>query len=187
MIRIIRQDFGDLTELIAQTDALWQEWARQNAPQGQPFTRAALLRTWAGSPYYHQAARQIGRAAHAGLPYTLTADQWGQTLAYFGGACAYCGTWHELQTLEHWHAHKNGGGFVADNIIPACLRCNQSRRDRNPWLWAIHGAGKGKVKDGALVRIDQWAEAARGRPLVSGISSSTAQEPRGNHAHELCP
>lgn len=146
----------DLAEFIALTDSLWRRVAEAH-DHSQPYTRAALLRTWAGSPYYHQAAQQISRAARAGRPYTLTAYQWGQTLAYFGGACAYCGAWHELQTLEHWRAHSRGGGFVASNIIPACSLCNLSRHDRDPWLWASFGAGQRRVKDGALARIAQWA------------------------------
>lgn len=165
-----------LAEFLTLTDAHWRRWASEHARPGQPYTRRQLLRTWAGSPYYHQAARQIGRALRAGLPYTLTADQWGQTLAYFGGACAYCGTWYELQTLEHWRAHSQGGGFVAGNIIPACLRCNQSRRDRDPWLWAFHGAGQGKVTDGALVRIAQWAAETAPAHLVPSPAPICAQE-----------
>ena len=170
-----------LAEFIAMTDSYWQRVAEERAQQAhrQPYTRAALLRTWAGSPYYHQAARQISRAAHAGLAYTLTADQWGQTLAYFDGACAYCGTWYELQTMEHWRAHSRGGGFVAGNIIPACSLCNLSRRDRDPWSWAFDGAGQSKVTDGALVKIAQWAASScanAGGDLRTRHKTGRAQE-----------
>jgi len=178
-----------LAEFLALTDAHWRRWASEHAQPGQPYTRRQLLRTWAGSPYYHQAAGQIGRALRAGLPYTLTADQWGQTLAYFGGACAYCGTWYELQTLEHWRAHSQGGGFVAGNIIPACRACNLSRRNRDPWLWAIYGAGQGKVTDSALSKIAQWAAetAPAASCAIAGGDLRTRAKKRGNHARDLYP
>ena len=171
----------ELAEFLTVAEALYRQWKQANLPQaqGQPYTRAALLRTWNGNPYYHQAAQQISRAAHAGLAYTLTADQWGQTLAYFGGACAYCGAWYELQTLEHWRAHSRGGGFVAGNIIPACSLCNLSRGDRDPWSWACYGAGQSKVKDGALVKIAQWLAsscAIAGGDLRTRHKTGRAQE-----------
>ena len=67
------------------------------------------------------------RARRAGLPATLTKEQWQATLAHFGNRCAYCdGPW---SLLEHATAITLGGGTTADNCLPACAVCNTRKRD----------------------------------------------------------
>ena len=64
----------------------------------------------------------------------LTANEWKQTLQYFGGRCAYCGEDKEIHE-EHFIPVKLGGGFTKDNIIPACRRCNLDKGSKHPEEW----------------------------------------------------
>ena len=53
---------------------------------------------------------------------------------YFENKCAYCGEKRDLQ-IEHFWPISKGGAHSLSNIIPACSRCNYSKRDKNPKEW----------------------------------------------------
>lgn len=57
---------------------------------------------------------------------TLTVKQWEKMLDLTGGRCVFCGENHYI-TMEHLFPRSMGGGFSAENIVPACRRCNQVR------------------------------------------------------------
>jgi len=81
---------------------------------------------------------QRRRARKQGLPSILTAQQWQETLLYFGNKCCYCGKefGKELTvTQEHWTPLNKKGGYVKGNIIPSCGRCNYSKGDSNFDIW----------------------------------------------------
>lgn len=71
------------------------------------------------------------RARRAGLPATLTIEQWFYTLEFFGGFCAYCQRKPGI-ILEHFIPLSLGGGTTSDNCIPSCYSCNARKRDRHP-------------------------------------------------------
>ena len=71
------------------------------------------------------------RALQAGLPATLTLEEWLQTLADFNGLCAYCMERH-FEHLEHFIPIDAGGGTTVDNCVPACGRCNYSKGSDDP-------------------------------------------------------
>lgn len=51
-------------------------------------------------------------------------------------SCAYCGSQHHL-TLDHVQPKIRGGHNITSNVVPACLKCNQSKGS-NHWLsWWI--------------------------------------------------
>lgn len=89
------------------------------------------------------------RAQLAGLTSTLTESQWEYAIAWFGGRCAYCGVTGVPLHQEHVVALSAGGGHVASNIIPACNRCNASKRDRPLEAWAA-SYGRAFMQDGAV-------------------------------------
>jgi hypothetical protein len=74
---------------------------------------------------------QLTRAQAAGLPATLTWQEWQQTCADFHHHCAYCGhRW--AQVLEHYlPLDQYGGGTCVENCLPACQACNW-RKGRKP-------------------------------------------------------
>jgi 5-methylcytosine-specific restriction endonuclease McrA len=58
---------------------------------------------------------------------TLTVEQWEAMIATTGG-CVFCGeTNRKYITMEHLMPKSIGGGFTAENIVPACIRCNSAR------------------------------------------------------------
>lgn len=54
-------------------------------------------------------------------------------LEEFEGLCAYCD--EPAKTWDHVVAVRHGGMTEHANIVPACLRCNSSKRDRDVWTW----------------------------------------------------
>ena len=58
---------------------------------------------------------------------TLTVEEWEKMLKITGG-CYYCGESNpKFITFEHLMPKSIGGGFTAENIVPACDRCNSIR------------------------------------------------------------
>lgn len=54
--------------------------------------------------------------------------------AQFDNSCAYCGSTIQL-IVEHFIPRAKGGPHVLGNILPACQRCNISKRDHDPEQW----------------------------------------------------
>lgn len=76
------------------------------------------------------------RSRARALPATLTCNEWDAIKAEWGFACAYCGKsiWdldHRLQQ-DHVIPVKQGGGYTATNIVPACRSCNARKNARTP-------------------------------------------------------
>jgi 5-methylcytosine-specific restriction endonuclease McrA len=69
------------------------------------------------------------------LPRTLTAADWRAALEYFDHKCAYCRTPLTKAHKEHFVPLSKGGGFTKDNIIPACSKCNNNKKSKNPIDW----------------------------------------------------
>lgn len=65
-----------------------------------------------------------------GLPNTLTDVEWDSAVRFFEGKCAYCGKAGKTLTQDHFIPLSKGGGYTADNIIPACGSCNSSKKNR---------------------------------------------------------
>jgi 5-methylcytosine-specific restriction endonuclease McrA len=88
------------------------------------------------NPEAARAARQRRYARLRGLPHDLTTAQYAETLAYYNHACAYCGIpqcklGHTLHR-EHILPLSRGGGYIRDNIVPACKPCNDHKHDKTP-------------------------------------------------------
>lgn len=75
----------------------------------------------------------IGRARRAGLPATLTPDEWLENVKLFNGLCAYCGE-VPFCVLDHLRPMVLHGGTTKENCIPSCLVCNASKGDVFPDL-----------------------------------------------------
>jgi 5-methylcytosine-specific restriction endonuclease McrA len=76
----------------------------------------------------------LTRAKKAGLPATLTKEEWGFCKVYFNYECAYCGNKTKL-TKDHYIPALKGGGYTRNNILPACKSCNcrKNRRSFDEW------------------------------------------------------
>lgn len=82
---------------------------------------------------------QVRRAREASLPYSLTEEEWENILNKFGNSCAYCGRKTSKKTpklqQEHFIPLVSGGGYTAENIIPACSECNSSKHTKSFSDW----------------------------------------------------
>jgi hypothetical protein len=68
------------------------------------------------------------------LPHTFTKTQWKRCKSHFNNVCCYCGQKTDL-TQEHFIAMTKGGGYTADNILPACNNCNCSKNNSDFFEW----------------------------------------------------
>lgn len=81
---------------------------------------------------YKRVQHHLLRARQAGVPDTLTVDEWIRTLRYFGGWCAYCLV-RPYDVLEHFiPLAPHGGGTTSDNCVPGCYACNARKGSSHP-------------------------------------------------------
>jgi 5-methylcytosine-specific restriction endonuclease McrA len=66
------------------------------------------------------------------LPATLTPQEWQEILITHGNKCFYCGISGVTLHKEHKIPISRGGGFVKENIVPACGSCNSQKSFRTP-------------------------------------------------------
>jgi len=57
-----------------------------------------------------------------------------ERFAQFDDSCAYCGDTTNL-IVEHFIPRSKGGPHALGNLLPACQRCNVSKRDHDPEHW----------------------------------------------------
>lgn len=50
---------------------------------------------------------------------------------FFGGICVYCKV-KAYECIDHRIPLSRGGSNWPSNLVPACLKCNSSKRDRTP-------------------------------------------------------
>src|SRR5690606_18969213 len=58
----------------------------------------------------------------------VTLDRIESLVAAAGGACVYCGG--DYESLDHVYPITLGGPHCVENLAPACISCNSSKRDR---------------------------------------------------------
>ncbi len=108
---------------------------RKNAYSRQYFSTDRgrdAIRRYANSPK-GKAASARRRARERALEDTLTTQEWSGILAVHNNACAYCRRpfGAELKvTVDHRKPVSKGGPSTKENIVPACLRCNLSKGNR---------------------------------------------------------
>lgn len=70
---------------------------------------------------------QSRRARIRGLESTLTPAEWRKIIDDHFSRCHYCGIGGVPLTQDHKIPVSRGGGYTAENIVPACLACNSSK------------------------------------------------------------
>jgi 5-methylcytosine-specific restriction endonuclease McrA len=63
----------------------------------------------------------------------LSLAQWLKIVADFGEKCAYCGGLYE--EMDHVLPLSRGGRHEAGNVVPACVPCNRSKKDKTFTEW----------------------------------------------------
>ena len=85
-----------------------RDWAKKNPEK---------LRAWASRR----------KALAASLPATLLPEQWQAILEEYDYKCVYCGRGDLPLVQEHAIPASRGGGYTAENIVPACQPCNSRK------------------------------------------------------------
>lgn len=89
---------------------------------------SAAVSKWAKEyPEKIRANSQRRRSRKRGLESTLTAAEWQKILDDHFHRCHYCGVKSDALHQEHKIPVVEGGGYTADNIVPACKGCNSSK------------------------------------------------------------
>ena len=81
-------------------------------------------------PQVRRAAVQKREARKRGLPATLTIEEWESIKQAYRCRCAYCGekeTKKRPLTQDHVVPMVQGGGYIRENIVPACGPCNSKK------------------------------------------------------------
>lgn len=74
---------------------------------------------------------QMRIARKNGVAATLTNDEWEKILADHFYRCHYCGVKSDALQQDHKIPVSAGGGYTANNIVPACKSCNSSKGKRD--------------------------------------------------------
>lgn len=124
-----RQDYRRNAEAYKARAKKWREENHERYLDG--------VRNWQErNPERHKEnAKRIAqrrRARMDGLPDDFTADEWTEILEVYGYRCAYCGDVDSKLQQDHIVPVCQGGGYTADNIVPACAACNARKGGRTP-------------------------------------------------------
>uniref|UniRef100_A0A6H1Z9B6 Putative homing endonuclease n=1 Tax=viral metagenome TaxID=1070528 RepID=A0A6H1Z9B6_9ZZZZ len=65
----------------------------------------------------------------------VSRKQWLSILKAYAGLCAYCGEEMEKVSMDHVVPLARGGRHEPENVVPACLSCNQHKNYRTPEEW----------------------------------------------------
>lgn len=77
----------------------------------------------------HRLQQSKRRAKLRAVKATLTVMQWQMVLDVYGHRCAYCRRDDVELTIDHVVPIAAGGEHTVENIVPACLHCNNVKND----------------------------------------------------------
>lgn len=69
------------------------------------------------------------RAILANVEATLTKEEWQEILKHFDYKCAYCKSAKKIE-MDHVFPISKGGTHTANNVVPACRKCNSSKGNK---------------------------------------------------------
>lgn len=78
------------------------------------------------------------RSRRKSLPSTLTQEEWMDILEKHDHRCVYCNRQMQRLTKDHVIPASRGGGYTADNIVPACGSCNSRKNTKTPEEFREH-------------------------------------------------
>lgn len=103
------------------------------ARRGDPVT-AQQMRDWQkANPAKIREYNRRRKARSKGASGRHTEDELVALWARYGGLCAYCG--EQAEHADHVMPLSKGGSDDIENIAPACIACNLSKKDKAPDLW----------------------------------------------------
>lgn len=80
--------------------------------------------------------KRAGRRHRHGAKFAgpgVTAQEFRDLIKMYDGRCAYCGGPYE--TMDHVTPISRGGLHIVDNLVPACRKCNFTKRNKSYIEW----------------------------------------------------
>ncbi len=94
--------------------------------------KLVVARYEARHPEIKQARKAKYRSSLMNAKGSYTIEEWRERVLQFGNRCAYCGKKSKRLTPDHYIPLSKGGTNFIDNIIPSCLKCNQTKWSSDP-------------------------------------------------------
>lgn len=107
-----------------------KEWAKNN-----PEKRSRIMA-------FQNAKRRSRKLANGGAGFS--ADHWKELLRRCDGVCVYCRK-NPSNSVDHFVPLKLGGQDDYRNIVPACMKCNSTKRENEPRSWVIQNYGEERL------------------------------------------
>jgi hypothetical protein len=95
--------------------------------------------------------KQRRNTAKKNLIADFSIEDWNNCLEHFNYSCAYCGEKSDSLQQEHFIPVAMNGNYTRNNILPACHRCNTSKRDRNFFKWYPKQKFYNKVREAKIL------------------------------------
>lgn len=135
----MRYERANNPELLRKLAAGQRDYARRNPDKVRAITRRADAARKARDPKtfnLHARDRQH-RARTKTKSGSVTPEQWRAILAEFVNCCAWCGPRYDGQLQQdHYVPIALSGPHDPTNIVPACAKCNNSRKTKlGIWEW----------------------------------------------------
>lgn len=113
--------------------------------------------------YIRQKSKRRKAMMRDSVAVQVEAKQLRARFAQFDHCCAYCGVSGEDLHIEHVVPISKGGPHALGNIIPACQRCNFSKRDHDAESWYRRQKFYSEVRWRKICRVLGWSKSAVGQ------------------------
>lgn len=84
--------------------------------------------------YHREKSKRRKAKMRGNVTAQVSAQEIRRRFEQFDGLCAYCGEKGDLH-IEHFIPLSKGGTHTLGNIVPACPKCNYSKRDHDAFTW----------------------------------------------------
>lgn len=124
-----------------QADGRAQVADRKRYPREAEHRREYARQYLKDHPEEMRAIRRNRKSRVKAQRFAFTERDWKRLVARYRGCCAYCGEKSDRLQREHVIPISRGGRHSAGNILPACPRCNGSKKAKLLTEWRISGRG----------------------------------------------
>jgi len=124
--------------VMAEQRRYWAEHPAAKAKHARHWARVSWWLEYQTKPdlrlYHREKAKRRKMQDRGQTPVQIPVSAIRQRFNEFGNSCAYCGKGGDME-IEHVEPISSGGAHDIGNIVPACSRCNTSKRSHDMELW----------------------------------------------------
>jgi 5-methylcytosine-specific restriction endonuclease McrA len=111
-----------------------REYRNSRLEEARRVARERARRKYRENPEPRMEQNRARRARAAQAPGNgVSRSAWRSVLEVFDHRCAYCLSKSRKLTMDHVEPLATGGAHDTENVVPACPRCNQGKKDRRLW------------------------------------------------------